>query len=112
MTRRGRTRVRIRPVSSDSTRLAGNDQQSPTTPPILNVSPQPLLQSAKEQSRKKNLKEKYHLDDLELKNTLGMFFLQGLEIQYKDINRIIVYSGYPAVHRRVRLSQPPHFITS
>jgi len=58
-------------VSSDAARLAGSDQQSPTTPPILNVSPQPSLLSAKEQSRKKNLKEKYHLDDLELKNTIG-----------------------------------------
>ena len=71
MTRRGRTRVRIRPVTGDSTRFAANDQKSPTTPPQLSVSHQPSLLSTKEQSRKKNLKEKYHIDDLELKNTLG-----------------------------------------
>jgi len=73
MTRRGRTRVRIRPVSGEpATRFVGNDQHSPITPPPqLSHSPQPSILSAKEQSKKKNLKEKYHIDDLELKNTLG-----------------------------------------
>jgi len=70
LTRRGRTRVRIRPVSEDSTQFTGGGcQRSPATPP--HISTQPSLLPSKERSRKKNLKEKYHFDDLELKNTLG-----------------------------------------
>lgn len=73
LTRRGRTRVRIRPVSGDDpTQLAADDShQSPATPPQLDISTQPSLLPTKERSRKRNLKEKYHFDDLELKNTLG-----------------------------------------
>jgi len=52
--------------------LTGNDRLSPTTPPPLSITTQPsLLLPAREQPRKKNLKEKYHIDDLELKNTIG-----------------------------------------
>jgi len=72
MTRRGRTRVRIRRRSGDLAQLTGNDRLSPTTPPPLSITTQPsLLLPAREQPRKKNLKEKYHIDDLELKNTIG-----------------------------------------
>ena len=73
LTRRGRTRVRMRPAVSpgnDSPQFnAGNNQRSP--PPHLDISLQPSLPPIKDHSRRRNLKEKYSIDDLEMKNTLG-----------------------------------------
>lgn len=74
LSRRGRTRVRIRPTVDDSQRFIDNDRQhSPSTPSpqLAGGSLQSSLMPMKEHSRKRNLKEKYHIDDLELKNTLG-----------------------------------------
>ena len=118
MTRRGRTRVRIRPVSSNSTESTGNDRQSPTTPPQLSLSSQPSLLIAKEQSRKKSLKQKYHIDDLELKNTLGeLYMFLGNDLSndiYTSVARLglcflfcLILYGAPAMSltRYCRLNQ-------
>jgi len=74
-------------VSDDnSTQFSGDGHQSLTTSPQLTVSHQPLILSAKEHSRKRNLKEKYRIDDLELKNTLGLLPVSCFPEMFGSVN--------------------------